>query len=444
MHRILKALSFFVYPLVFCFVITQLHIPAYAQEQITISTYYPSPYGSYKDLEVAGDLTLRTNPSNPDRDAPQIQWRTGDLRHWNIDQFGDGSVSDPARLRISTEEDNNSNGVERVLFWDVNAVAGYAYNHTHNSPTATLEVLGSGFIKGDILAQGKDGFDYGGEKAKIYLGDGNHYISAEHGYGMSIFNNVPGSGPEEIMTFREVISNPKRRVGINKGLPRATLDVNGEIVATPRLTLAYDSGTSTRTWHMDNFLDASGAYIGRIFTQPDISSSGVEVLKLYPDGHIDQPSGGYHLKNGQLYMDDYLGSYVPFVNGVWATMIAEIGLVAAIVCLITGCASSIKYKKNIYKINNAVDKITKLNGVEFDWKSSDKHDIGMIAEDVAKVFPELITYEKDGKTIKGYRPEGLIGLLVEGIKEQQITIESQQKQIRELKEEFARIKKSIK
>jgi hypothetical protein len=54
-------------------------------------------------------------------------------------------------------------------------------------------------------------------------------------------------------------------VGIGNREPRTSLDVNGQIVAVNRLTLAQDTGDTTQTWHVDN---DKGQF--RLFWQPDI------------------------------------------------------------------------------------------------------------------------------------------------------------------------------
>ncbi len=64
------------------------------------------------------------------------------------------------------------------------------------------------------------------------------------------------------------------------------------------------------------------------------------------------------------------------------------------------------------KALNIVDKLTVK---EFDWKTTNQHDIGLIAEEVEKVFPEAVYY-KDGK-VEGLKPLTLIALLIEAIKE---------------------------
>ena len=66
-------------------------------------------------------------------------------------------------------------------------------------------------------------------------------------------------------------------------------------------------------------------------------------------------------------------------------------------------------------MGKALDTITKLNAVTFDWKDTDERDLGLIAEDVAKVIPEGVYY-KDGK-IEGINIMPIIAVMIEAIKE---------------------------
>ena len=68
-------------------------------------------------------------------------------------------------------------------------------------------------------------------------------------------------------------------------------------------------------------------------------------------------------------------------------------------------------------MGKALDILNKLEVKEFDWKHDDKHDIGLIAEEVEKVFPEAVW--KQGDRIIGLKPLPLIALIIEAIKELQ-------------------------
>jgi len=65
----------------------------------------------------------------------------------------------------------------------------------------------------------------------------------------------------------------------------------------------------------------------------------------------------------------------------------------------------------------ALKLINKLRVVEFDWKDTNIHDIGLIAEEVEKIIPEAVWY-KEGR-VEGLKPLTLIAVLVEAIKELQ-------------------------
>ncbi|MEW6557004.1 MAG: tail fiber domain-containing protein [Elusimicrobiota bacterium] len=85
--------------------------------------------------------------------------------------------------------------------------------------------------------------------------------------------------------------------------------------------------------------------------------------------------------------------------------------------------SSKRWKTNIKPISAALDKINQLQGVSFDWKETQKHDIGLIAEDVGKIIPEVVDYEENGKDAKSLNYDHLVAVLVEAVKEQQKKIE---------------------
>lgn len=120
-----------------------------------------------------------------------------------------------------------------------------------------------------------------------------------------------------------------------------------------------------------------------------------------------------------------------------------------------------RYKKNLEAISSPIQKLSKLNGYYYDWRQdefpekrfNDKRDIGVLAQEVEKVFPEAVQTNKDGyKTVAYAR---LVAPLIEAVKE--IERESKvkdreikrlraeqfllKKQMEEFKEELARLKK---
>ena len=107
-------------------------------------------------------------------------------------------------------------------------------------------------------------------------------------------------------------------------------------------------------------------------------------------------------------------------------------------------ASDIRLKENIKVIPNAIDKIKSIRGVEFDWTDehlesrggvdgyfAKKHDVGVIAQEVEKVLPEVVGERKDGTLAVEYQK--MVALLIEGMKEQQEQINLLKQEIKNLR-----------
>jgi hypothetical protein len=83
--------------------------------------------------------------------------------------------------------------------------------------------------------------------------------------------------------------------------------------------------------------------------------------------------------------------------------------------------SSRRFKTKISKIQLATETIKQLEGVNFNWKDSGEPDIGLIAEDVLDVIPEVVK-TKNG-VVEGIAYDHLVAILIEGFKEQQEKID---------------------
>jgi hypothetical protein len=77
--------------------------------------------------------------------------------------------------------------------------------------------------------------------------------------------------------------------------------------------------------------------------------------------------------------------------------------------------SDLKLKTNIESIENALDTINKMDGYTFNWKNDGKKGIGVIAQEVAEILPDIVKTEEDG--IKSVSYVSLIPVLIEAIKE---------------------------
>lgn len=96
-------------------------------------------------------------------------------------------------------------------------------------------------------------------------------------------------------------------------------------------------------------------------------------------------------------------------------------------------SSDRRLKKNIKPIGNAMEKITKLNGSVWQRKDTGQKQTGLIAQEVEKVLPEAVQKDKDGYRSLAYG--NMVGLLVEGMKEQQQSIKELKERIKTLEDE---------
>jgi hypothetical protein len=98
-------------------------------------------------------------------------------------------------------------------------------------------------------------------------------------------------------------------------------------------------------------------------------------------------------------------------------------------------SSDRQLKDNITPIENALEKVKQIGGYTFDWNDKqttyEGHDVGVIAQEIEAVLPEVVTTRDTG--FKAVKYEKIVPLLIEAIKEQQTQIENQQSQIDELK-----------
>jgi hypothetical protein len=93
-------------------------------------------------------------------------------------------------------------------------------------------------------------------------------------------------------------------------------------------------------------------------------------------------------------------------------------------CITGSMCSDIRLKKNIEPLpyGSILDRVMGLEAVTFEWKDrvDGKRQIGLIAQDVEEVFPEVVTTPDDGTCEKGLLATGVDAVLVEAIKELKI------------------------
>ena len=107
------------------------------------------------------------------------------------------------------------------------------------------------------------------------------------------------------------------------------------------------------------------------------------------------------------------------------------GNIRAIADVIAYSSSDKTFKDELSIIENPLDKIKNINGYNFTWNNkqttyeSGKKDIGVVAQEIEKVLPEIVNTREDGS--KAVKYDKIVALLIEGIKELKDEVEELKK-----------------
>lgn len=99
-------------------------------------------------------------------------------------------------------------------------------------------------------------------------------------------------------------------------------------------------------------------------------------------------------------------------------------------------------KKNIETLGGSLDKVRQLRGVSFNWKEDGRADLGVIAQEVEKIYPQVVITNKNTK-MKAVEYGNLIGPLIEAVKELAAKFTGHDKRIEKLENENADLKKQL-
>ena len=148
------------------------------------------------------------------------------------------------------------------------------------------------------------------------------------------------------------------------------------------------------------------------------------------DLRVGVGGAGNTLFTDKLYLDDLASG-----GSFSLCLVGNPGLVGF-------CSSSLRYKTNIASYAKGFEVIDRLNPITFDWKTDGMHDVGFGAEDVAKVDPLLVTYNKSG-SVEGVKYDRINATLVNAVKEQHSQIEQQQQQIASQQTQLMQMQRQI-
>ncbi|MBC7929327.1 MAG: tail fiber domain-containing protein [Rubrivivax sp.] len=121
-------------------------------------------------------------------------------------------------------------------------------------------------------------------------------------------------------------------------------------------------------------------------------------------------------------------NYTPADSGVFAVCAMDAGFPSIQHRILAHCGSSIRYKTDVRGFAPGLDLVSRLRPVNFRWKKGGMADFGLIAEEVERVEPLLVTRNDKGE-VEGVKYDRIGVLLLNAVQEQQTQIKAQEQQL---------------
>lgn len=399
---------------------------ASAQESMTITTYYPSPFGSYNQLQ-ASSLGIGDNDTDGNIDSDDVPTTAGDV--WIAGNVGIGTINPQANLHIM---DSGSPGLQIT---DTDGGGGRPIiRFTGND----LNVVDSDDTAAEIFGIYSTFSSNRNNDAFLRMfGD-----TAGSGGTWGRFLQLTHDGTDGIIStdVGDIAINPADNLGIGTTAPPNKLHVVGAIGATSWIGAGCEASCETAGGYSLLYPEGYGVLTRglKIGAWEALSNSSIEV---------DGPAQ-FHGTAAQVGL---------VVNSAGRVGIGvadpDVRLDVSGNLQVTGWAqkgqgatdiphwdsvSDIRLKKNIKTINDALGKVLKLRGVYFEWKDSKKYgsdrQIGLIAQEVEEVFPDWVSTMEDG--YKSIAVNGDTALFIEAIKELKSENDTLKQRIKALEEKI--------
>jgi hypothetical protein len=218
----------------------------------------------------------------------------------------------------------------------------------------------------------------------------------------------------------------------------------GVTTGVRNVTMGRNAGAGVTSGN-DNVILGANAAAANIATRNNniIIGSGINSFANFEDNFIrirdsNAQQAPVIATSSKVLFGGIFGATIPNVGAPQTVKVNSRGQLAGIV------VSSARYKKDIKPMDKASESILALKPVTFHYKEDPTNTLsfGLIAEDVAKVAPELAIMDKEGKPLSVLYEEIPIRLLNEFLKEHK-KVEQQQAAITELKSTVAQQQKGM-
>lgn len=156
-------------------------------------------------------------------------------------------------------------------------------------------------------------------------------------------------------------------------------------------------------------------------------TSAIPVIVVDPQGRLTSASNvslptfaGTTITNETASVSSYYPILTVATSGsilsanVSSTKLTYVPSTGTLSSTIVTSTSDENLKTNIVTIQNSLDIIKQLRGVEYNWKDTGQKSMGVVAQEVEKVLPYLVSENENGKSVMY---SNMIGLLIEAVKD---------------------------
>ena len=378
--------------------------------------------------------------------ASDIDARQGEIQFWTVDttlqqrmvldksgNLGIGTTTPSYKLDINSSDAGlRVTGSTRSQILLSNSTSAWQIESptsSGNVPAGALGIIEAGVgAKLSILTGGNVGIGYTSPSSKLSVNGDGGFVSNSSSRVLYLTQNAVDSG--NIVQF---LSNTGAEVW--------------EVTGRNNQFYIYNNALSQHSL----YIVPSNNYVGIGTTNPGakltVVSNGTQAkfdsTASYSDILFSNTSGtgGFLNFGGTTSFNVYVGGGAGSNLEMSLTNTGTLTVSGDVVAF--GSPSDKRLKENIKPIKTALDKVTKLQGVSFDWKDKHdaldregnpiklkkwKNDLGFIAQDVQKVVPELVRENEDG--MLSVRHQSITPILLEAIKELKAEIDELKKQIK--------------
>ncbi|PRY53538.1 endosialidase-like protein [Arcticibacter pallidicorallinus] len=269
---------------------------------------------------------------------------------------------------------------------------------------------------------------FGDAEANISMGSGsNNY---------KIINLANPSADQDAAT-KNYVDTKLDASGINKVAPNTLLGNNSAVESAAQSLSPAQVKAMLALNNVDNTADASKTVLAATKLTNAITINGIPF-----DGSSNITIPGDHLGNHTATQNIKTLSYSISSDGAANRGLSFESTGSAVLAqdlTVRGnlyTPSDRKLKTKIETLANALQAIDQMRGVRFEYKDQKRFasgpKIGLIAQELQKLFPEMVTRDSDGFLKVDYTQ--LSGLLIQAVKEQHVLLKNQQTEINDLKD----------